>query len=66
MDDILNDKHNIFKYRNLKSQRSKKNRRGKNKWILKEKTAVDFISYIEEKRFCIYLVAYKCRPGLLN
>jgi hypothetical protein len=56
MDDILNDKHNVFKYRNLKSQRSKKNRRGKNKWILKEKTAVDFISYIEEKRFCIYLV----------
>ncbi|CAB4431564.1 unnamed protein product [Rhizophagus irregularis] len=50
MDDILNDKHNVFKYRNLKSQRSKKNRRGKNKWILKEKTAVDFISYIEEKR----------------
>ncbi|CAB4431684.1 unnamed protein product [Rhizophagus irregularis] len=40
----------FLKYRNLKSQRSKKNRRGKNKWILKEKTAVDFISYIEEKR----------------
>ncbi|GBB98333.1 hypothetical protein RclHR1_00320028 [Rhizophagus clarus] len=50
MDDVLNDKHNVFKYRNLKSQRSKRNRRGKNKWVLKEKTAEDFISYIEEKR----------------
>jgi hypothetical protein len=57
MDGIINDKHNIFKYRNLKSQRSKKNRRGKNKW--EEKTAVDFISYIEEKRCCIYLIAFK-------
>jgi hypothetical protein len=50
---ILNDKHSDFKYRNFKSQRSKKNRRGKNKWVLRKKTAVDIISYIEEKRCVI-------------
>jgi len=66
MDDTLNDKRNVFKYRDLKSQGSKKDRRGKNKWALKEKTAVDFISYIEEKRYCVYLKFYKYAPDLLN
>ena len=51
---ILNDKHNDFKYRSFKPQRSKKNRRGKNKWDIKEKTAADIISFIEEKRCAMF------------
>ena len=39
-----------FKYQNFNSQRSKKNRRRKNKWVIKEKTTADIISYIEGKR----------------
>lgn len=51
---ILNDNHNDFKYQNFKSQKPKKNRRGKNKWVVRKKTAVDIISYVEEKRCVIF------------
>ncbi len=41
---------NAFTYQNFKPRRSKKNHRRKNKWVIKENTAADIISYVEEKR----------------
>ncbi|CAI2173865.1 20357_t:CDS:2 [Funneliformis geosporum] len=45
-----NNEHSSFKYQNFRSQRSKKNRRGKKKWVVKENRTVDYISYVDEKR----------------